>query len=165
MWLWALTAAAAPYRTGHHHAEYDWYTLRTRWFRIHYPVGTSDHPVDASDTAQRIAAVADPMLLRLGAHTGWVPHGPIHVVVSDEADGMSAYTLPAWGWIVLSADPGVEVGRFRIRKRAARRGSRVHPATAPDCSAFRIAPKRRRYCNGVRLTLRANRRPKKPASS
>jgi hypothetical protein len=116
MWLWALTAVAAPYRTGHHHAEYEWYTLRTRWFRIHYPVGTGDHPVDASDTAQRIAAVADPMLLRLGAHTGWVPHGPIHVVVSDEADGMSAYTLPSWGWIVLSADPGVEVGRFRGRR-------------------------------------------------
>ncbi|MEQ1571268.1 MAG: hypothetical protein ABMA64_36915, partial [Myxococcota bacterium] len=63
--LWAATAGAAPYRAGHHHAELEWRTIETRWFRVHYPAGGGDRPVDASYTAARVAALADELLLRL----------------------------------------------------------------------------------------------------
>lgn len=113
MITWLALAHAAPYRTDHHHAEFRWETLETRYFRVHYPV---DEGADARRTAERVARVADDLLLRLADETGWTARGPIHVVVSDEADGMQAYTLPHWRWIVLSADPGVEVFRLRGRQ-------------------------------------------------
>lgn len=106
-------ARAEPYRGDHHHAEQRWSTLRTRYFRIHYP---SRGPGQAPATAARVAEVIDGLALRVGAAAGWIPRGPYDVVVSDESDGMTAYTLPAWGWIVLSADPGQMVLRLRGRQ-------------------------------------------------
>jgi hypothetical protein len=115
MLLLALAAHAAPYRMGHHHAEFRWETLETRFFRVHYPSRRGERALSTERTAAEVARVADELLLRLSALTDWVPDGVIHVVVSDEAEGMTAYTLPHWRWIVLSADPGVDVLRLRGR--------------------------------------------------
>jgi hypothetical protein len=115
MLLLALLAHAAPYRTGHHHAEFRWQTLQTRFFRVHYPSRRGPRALQTERTAAEVARVADELLLQLSAVTEWVPDGLIHVVVSDEAEGMTAYTLPHWRWIVLSADPGVDVLRLRGR--------------------------------------------------
>ena len=104
----APAAAAEPYRGDHHHADQRWATLETRFFRIHHVV---DGVGRAPATAARIARVADALALRISAATGWIPRGPYHIVVTDEADGMTAYTLPPWGWIVLSADSGADAKR------------------------------------------------------
>jgi hypothetical protein len=110
----AGAASAAPYRGGHHHAGVRWVTVQTRFLRIHVPA--AGEPGDAVRTALAAAAVGDDLVLRLSDAAGWVPHGPIHLVVTDEADEMTAYTLPSWGWIVLSSDPGAVTMRLRGRQ-------------------------------------------------
>ncbi|MEQ1507754.1 MAG: hypothetical protein ABMB14_36335, partial [Myxococcota bacterium] len=111
-----VDAVGAPYRAGHHHAGFGWSTIDTRFFRIHYATATGPRASDAGRTAREVARVADDLLIELANAAGWIAHGPIHVVVSDEAEGMTAYSLPSWGWIVLSPDPGPEVFRLRGRQ-------------------------------------------------
>ncbi|MCB9684065.1 MAG: hypothetical protein H6735_03355 [Alphaproteobacteria bacterium] len=113
--LWCLAAVAEPRRGDHHDAGTRWHTIETRFFRVHYASHGGRHPHDARGTAEEVAAVADTLLLRMSAHVGAVPRGPIHVVVTDEAEGMTAWTMTGWGLIVLSADPGGEVARLRGR--------------------------------------------------
>lgn len=108
-----LAAAwAAPYHADHHHADADWSTIETRFFRVHY--ATSDE-FDSARTAAEVARIADGLLLAIGDRAGWIPRGPVHVVVSDHADGSTAFGVPPWRWIVLSADPGSLGTRLRGR--------------------------------------------------
>ncbi|MCA9489080.1 MAG: PD40 domain-containing protein, partial [Myxococcales bacterium] len=113
--LWTLAAVAEPRRGDHHDAGTHWHTIDTRFFRVHYASRGGRRAHDARGTAEEVAAVADALLLRISAHVGAVPRGPIHVVVTDEAEGMTAWTMTGWGLIVLSSDPGGEVARLRGR--------------------------------------------------
>jgi hypothetical protein len=116
--LLAGAALASPYHDDHTHEDLRWRTIETRFFRVHYPISEDRRAargVDTSRTAQALARVADRLLLAMADHAGTVARGPIHVLVSDHAEGMTAFTLPQWGWIVLSADPGTEVLRLRGR--------------------------------------------------
>ncbi len=82
----------------------------------------------ARRAAERLARVADAQWLRIADDTGWFPRSKIHVVVVDDSDQLSAFALPHWNWIVLSAHPGVEL--YRIRGRA---------PWAPDALAHELA--------------------------
>lgn len=120
MILWGVIAAAlaSPIRAEAQRPGIHWQTLQTRFFAIHYPArGPRRHPTDASQTAAQVARVADDLLLELSEPLGWDPTGRIHVVITDDADVMEAYTLPLWRWIVISADPGGYL--YRLRGRAA----------------------------------------------
>ncbi|HHO50407.1 MAG TPA: hypothetical protein ENK18_05920 [Deltaproteobacteria bacterium] len=115
-WL-VLAALASPIRTRAQRPGIVWQTLQTRFFAIHYPRrGPGDHPTAADQTALRVAEIADDLLLELAEPLGWDPTGRIHVVITDDADVMEAYTLPLWRWIVISADPGGYLYRLRGRR-------------------------------------------------
>lgn len=89
-----------------------WHTIDTRWFRVHWAEGPG---FTSRATAERAAALCDPLLLRLAADAQFVPHGPYDLVVSDATDGMTAYARPAEGVVVIGADPGAAVLRLRGR--------------------------------------------------
>ncbi|MEZ4236826.1 MAG: hypothetical protein R3F59_11870 [Myxococcota bacterium] len=112
-WL-AAAALAEPYRTDHHHADVHWVTVQTRYLRIHVPA--RGEPGEAVRSALAAAAVGDDLLLRLGAVSGWIPRAPVHVVLTDEADAITAFTVPSWGLVALSADPGAVTLRLRGRQ-------------------------------------------------
>jgi hypothetical protein len=109
--LWAALAAAGDPHLPHGPGV-RWRTVETRFFRIHWAEG-ADHRAEA--TAARAAAIADSLLLRIAADAAFVPRGPYDLVVSDATDGMTAWSVPAEGRVVIGADPQNAVLRLRGR--------------------------------------------------
>ncbi|MBX2804122.1 MAG: hypothetical protein KTR31_41045 [Myxococcales bacterium] len=117
-WLGTQPSVAAPLtsavRTPVQPVRMRWHTLRTRFFRVHHPVsGPRRHPTSAERTAREVARIADQLLLDLAQEMDFDARAPIHVVVTDHADDITAYSQPQWRWIVLSADPGHTLFRLR----------------------------------------------------
>ncbi len=108
-WL-AVAGAAEPHVP--HGPGVRWHTIETRFFRVHWAEGDGH---TARATARRAAELCDPLLLRLAADASFVPRGPYDLVVSDATDGMTAYSVPADGRVVLGADPADAVLRLRGR--------------------------------------------------
>ena len=118
LWLTLLVALApaGPRATTMHHPDWEWRTLHTEHFAIHF-ARSSDaaHPLHAEETARRVAAVADPLWLRMGDVLDWFPIEPLTVVVVDDTDALRAWAWPLRGAVVISAHPGFELPRTRGR--------------------------------------------------
>ncbi len=113
------TAEASRYAMDHNHPDLRWFTIETEHTAIHYPVSRRDpsHPrwVSGEGTAQRLAAVADDIWLRLCSEIGYFPGERIQVVILEHTDELEGFTLTPQDWIVFSGNPGPELARMRGR--------------------------------------------------
>jgi hypothetical protein len=112
-------AEASRYAMEHNHPDLRWFTIETEHVSIHYPVSRRDpdHPRWASGegTAQRLAAVADDIWLRLCSEIGYFPGERVDVVILEHTDELEGFTLTPQDWIVFSGNPGPELARMRGR--------------------------------------------------
>jgi hypothetical protein len=113
IWLVISQGFAGKFATDDNLAGLRWRTLETERFRIHYP---DSEAVSARHTAQGVAEVAEEILERLEVAQGSHVNETIHVVVLDQDDALSGFTIPQWDWVVISAHPGAELHRTRGRQ-------------------------------------------------
>ena len=112
-------AQASRYAMEHNHPDLRWFTIDTEHVSIHYPVSRRDpaHPrwVSGEGTAQRLAAVADDIWIRLCSEIGYFPGERVDVVILEHTDELEGFTLTPQDWIVFSGNPGPELARMRGR--------------------------------------------------
>src|SRR5690606_32303858 len=85
----------------------------------HYPVSKrpekTKHPIDATWSARKIAKIADDMYEPMCAEFDYYLQEKVHIVLLEQTDDLQGFTIPAWDWIEISANPGGTFYRTRGR--------------------------------------------------
>ena len=115
--LWS-GAAEAKNVFLYNHPDLDWYSIETEHFVVHYPQSRksdSPHYVSAEWTAKKSAKIAEEMYPRMSAEFNYYIKEKVHIVIVDQGDELTGFTVPQWDWIEISANPGVDFYRQRGR--------------------------------------------------
>lgn len=110
----AYAKNAFPYN----HPDLDWYSIETEHFVVHYPQSKkedSEHYLSAEWTAKKSAKIAEEMYPRMSAEFNYYIKEKIHIVILEQGDELTGFTVPPWDWIEISANPGVDFYRQRGR--------------------------------------------------
>ncbi|GDX83312.1 hypothetical protein LBMAG42_51230 [Deltaproteobacteria bacterium] len=117
--LLAPTSAFAKNVFAQNHPDLDWYSIETEHFVVHYPQSRDTtenaHYLTAKWTAQRSAKVAEEMFPRMCAEFNYYLKERVHIVILNQGDDLEGFTVPAWDWIEISANPGADFYRWRSR--------------------------------------------------
>lgn len=118
--LLAPTNASAKFVFPYNHPDLEWYTIETEHFFIHYPVSrhrTPDDPyyINPEYSARKMAKVAEEMWGPMTSEFDNPLVERIHIVLLDQSDDLEGFTIPAWDWIEISANPGGYFYRMRGR--------------------------------------------------
>ena len=70
-----------------HNPDFEWKTIHTPNFRVHFHDGLHSH-------ASHVAKLAEDVHLRLSEHLSWVPKNPTDIVLMDEIDFANGYATP-----------------------------------------------------------------------
>ena len=103
------------------HTDLDWSTIETEHFLVHYPVSKktaeegNDHYLTGEWAAHKYARVAEEIWQPMCAEFNYFLKEKINVVVLNQTDNLEGFTVPAWDWIVMSANPGGTFYRGRGR--------------------------------------------------
>ncbi|MEC7986511.1 MAG: hypothetical protein VX278_15200, partial [Myxococcota bacterium] len=114
LWLAVLAPAAeaARYVFPYNHPDLNWKTLETEHFAFHYPVSKvtdkdkNDHYLTAEYSARRFATIAEENWYDMCAQFDYFLKEKIHVLVVNQGDDLTGFTIPTWDWIVMGAHPG-----------------------------------------------------------
>jgi len=115
------TAQAEKFAYPYHLPDLDWYTIETEHFEIHYPVSKvsredgNEHYINAEYSARKTAKVSEEMWPLMCGQLNFFLKEKIHVVVLDQMDYLTGFTIPSWDWIEISANPGSNFYRARGR--------------------------------------------------
>ena len=103
------------------HTDLEWSTIETEHFLVHYPVSKesaeegNDHYLTGEWAAYKYARVAEEIWQPMCAEFNYFLKEKINVVVLNQTDNLEGFTVPAWDWIVMSANPGGTFYRGRGR--------------------------------------------------
>ena len=103
------------------HTDLEWSTIETEHFLVHYPVSKktaeegNDHYLTGEWAAHKYARVAEEIWQPMCAEFNYFLKEKINVVVLNQTDNLEGFTVPAWDWIVMSANPGGTFYRGRGR--------------------------------------------------
>lgn len=116
----APEAHAFKWTTDYNHPDLKWQTIETEHFYVHYPVSKkgpegNPHYVDATWAARKVATVSDEMWEPMCAEFNYYLVEKVHIMLLDQPDDLEGFTVPAFDWIVISANPGGSFYRMRGR--------------------------------------------------
>ena len=117
----SIEPVEAKFTQPYNHPDLDWYTIETEHFFVHYPVSKvtreegNDHYINAEYSARRSAKVAEEMWAPMCAEFNYFLKEKVHIVILDQPDHLEGFTIPAWDWIEISANPGGYFYRMRGR--------------------------------------------------
>ena len=117
----APSVAEAKFVTPYNHPDLDWYTIETEHYSVHYPVSRkgveegNPHALTAEWSARKMAKVAEEIWPKMCAEFNYYLNERIHVVVLNHGDTLEGFTIPAWDWVEISANPGGTFYRGRGR--------------------------------------------------
>jgi hypothetical protein len=109
--LWS-SGAEAKFVFPYNHPDLDWYTIETDHYLVHYPISRktkeegNKHALTAEWSARKMAKSAEEIWPKMCAEFNYFLKEKIHVVVLNQGDELQGFTIPAWDWIELSANPG-----------------------------------------------------------
>lgn len=114
-------AQAEKFAYPYHTPDLDWYTIETEHFEIHYPVSKvsredgNEHYINAEYSARKTAKASEDMWPLMCGQLNYFLKEKVHVVVLDQMDFLTGFTIPSWDWIEISANPGSSFYRARGR--------------------------------------------------
>jgi len=114
-------AHAIKYSYNANHPDLDWKSIETPHFVVHYPVSKrtreegNEHYINAEFAARKGAEVAELMWEPMCAEFNYFLKEKIHIVMLDQGDDLAGFTIPAWDWVQISANPGSSFARMRGR--------------------------------------------------
>ncbi len=83
-----------------------WNVIRTEHFNVFYPESknpNSSHPIDADFTARKTAFIAEEMYPLVCGQFNYYLDETVNIVMLDQTDTLTGYTVPNFDWIVVSA--------------------------------------------------------------
>ena len=113
--------AEAKFIFPYNHPDLDWYTITTEHFYVHYPVSKktreqgNKHYINAEWSARKTAKVSEEMWEPMCAQFDYYLREKIHIVILEQSDTLQGFTIPAWDWVEVSANPGSTFYRSRGR--------------------------------------------------
>ncbi len=118
--LASAPAQADKFALPQHYTDLEWFTIETEHFYVHYAASkdqseANDHVVNPVWSARKIAKVSEEMWAPMCAEFNYYLKEKIHVVLLDQPDFLTGFTIPAWDWIEISANPGPSFYRMRGR--------------------------------------------------
>ncbi len=96
--------------------DVDWKVIKTEHFNVFYPVSkdeNSDHYIDADFTARKTAYVAEEMYPLICGQFNYYLDETINIVMLDQTDELTGYTVPNFDWIVVSGRHSDGLWRLR----------------------------------------------------
>lgn len=113
-------AQASKFVFQSNHPDLEWLTIETEHFFVHYPVSQDQsednpHAINPEWSARKIAKISEEMWAPMCAEFNYYLKEKIHVVLLDQSDYLEGFTIPAWDWIEISANPGGYFYRMRGR--------------------------------------------------
>ncbi len=117
----AAPQAEAKWVFAQNHPDLEWFTIETEHFYVHYPVSKrtkeqgNKHFIDATWAARKMATVADEMWKPMCDEFDYYLTEKVHIVLLEQPDDLEGFTVPAWDWVEISANPGASFYRMRGR--------------------------------------------------
>jgi hypothetical protein len=105
-------SAEAKFVFNQNHSDLEWFTIETDHFHVHYPVSKkakeegNAHALTAEWAARKMTKSAEEVWPKMCAEFNYFLTEKIHVVVLNQGDELQGFTIPAWDWVELSANPG-----------------------------------------------------------
>ncbi len=93
-----------------------WKVIKTEHFNVFYPVSRnpdSDHYIDADFTARKTAYIAEEMYPLICGQFNYYLDETVNIVMLDQTDSLTGYTVPNFDWIVVSARHSDMLWRLR----------------------------------------------------
>ncbi len=115
------TTAEAKWVFPYNHPDLKWYTIETDHFYVHYPVSKrsaedgNKHYIDATWAARKMATVSDEMWEPMCAEFDYYLTEKVHVVLLEQPDDLTGFTVPIFDFVEVSANPGASFYRTRGR--------------------------------------------------
>jgi hypothetical protein len=97
-------------------ADLKWKVIETEHFNVFYPVSRwedSKHPVDGLPAARKTAVVAEEMYPKICGQFNHFLKEKVNIVLVEQADSLTGYTIPNFDWIVISAHHSDMLWRWR----------------------------------------------------
>ena len=110
------TADAKLFMSPYNHPDFEWYTIETEHFRVHYSVSNDDvHGFDTEFSARKSARVAEEMWQPMCEEFGYYLQERVDIVILNHTDYLEGFTVPAFDFIEVSSNPGGYFYRMRGR--------------------------------------------------
>jgi outer membrane protein OmpA-like peptidoglycan-associated protein len=97
--------------------DLNWRVIKTEHFNVFYPVSkhpeTSKHPVNGEFTARKTAFIAEEMYPLICGQFNYYLDETVNIVMLDQTDSLTGYTVPNFDWIVVSARHSDYLWRLR----------------------------------------------------
>ena len=108
--LFSAEAQAQRWVFPYNHTDLQWKTIETEHFAFHYPESKkkegNEHYLTAEYSARRFATVAEENFADMCKEFNYYLKEKVHVLVVNQGDDLTGFTIPTWDWIVMSANPG-----------------------------------------------------------
>ena len=120
--VFAFTVVAAPDAEAklaffRNYPDLDWKVIKTEHFNVFYPVSrnleTAEHPVNGEFTARKTAFIAEEMYPLVCGQFNYYLDETVNIVMLDQTDSLTGYTIPNFDWIVVSARHSDYLWRLR----------------------------------------------------
>ena len=104
--------AEAKFVFAQNHPDLEWYTIETDHYYVHYPISRKSkeegnpHALTGEWSARKMAKSAEEIWPKMCAEFNYFLNEKIHVVLLNQGDELQGFTIPAWDWVELSANPG-----------------------------------------------------------
>lgn len=123
LWFMAMAAFAPEAQAKNvfdaNHPDLQWYSITTPHFVIHYPKSRrkdgNRNYLDTEWTAKKSAKFCEEMYERETNNFKYKIQERVHVVILNQGDDLTGFTVPQWDWIEVSANPGGDFYRMRGR--------------------------------------------------
>jgi len=105
-------SAHAKFSFAYNHPDLDWYTIETDHYMVHYPVSRvakaegNPHALTGEWSARKMAKAAEEVWPKMCAQFNYFLTEKVHVVVLNQGDELTGFTIPSWDWVEISANPG-----------------------------------------------------------
>ena len=103
--------AEAKFVFAQNHPDLEWYTIETDHYYVHYPISKKSkeegnpHALTGEGSARKMAKSAEDLAQDV-CRVQLLPQRKDHVVLLNQGDELQEFTIPAWDWVELSANPG-----------------------------------------------------------
>ncbi len=113
-------AAATKFSYAAHHPDLDWYSIETEHFVVHYPKSRkgpdeAHHYLQTEYSARKVAEVSELYWEPMCSEFNYYLKEKVHIVVLEQGDELTGFTIPSWDWVQISANPGGTFYRSRGR--------------------------------------------------
>jgi len=116
MATWSPEADAKMFMSPYNHPDFEWFTIETEHFRVHYAISDDDeHAFTAEWSARKAARVAEEMWQPMCEEFDYYLRERVDIVITNHTDYLEGFTVPAFDFIEVSANPGGYFYRMRGR--------------------------------------------------